>query len=398
MNYVYPISHHGAWVTQPFGVPTPDGPHQGIDLGAPRDWDILAMVDGVVSEAVEITWGFGRHVKIKHTQSGGFTSIYGHLSRLNVAAGQPVKAGDVVGGLGGWPDDPFKGNSTNGHLHIEIRNSYGVAVDPFVWLFNQPETTTMSALPLWVDVSRYQGICDFQAMQAGGVRGVAMRANISWGYEDDTFKQNWQWAGDAGLYRTPYHVLYPDQDAQRQVDNWFSTCPAIDSIPRVVDLELERAQTGYLIGERTRQISDLIFAHDEQRPIIYTRYNLANAWLKNWSNAFKNDHYWWLAQYRWNRSLEHPGPPTLPNGVEREQVILHQTADKKAAPAGWISERNLDRDRWQIGDEVIMDAWIEATWGSPEPPPPPVPSSWSTDVDAFLRPLGFNSPYNPPGA
>jgi len=51
-------------------------------------------------------------------------SIYGHLSKLNVVAGQKVSRGDTIGLVG------ETGDATGFHLHIEIRNAKNPFVDP----------------------------------------------------------------------------------------------------------------------------------------------------------------------------------------------------------------------------------------------------------------------------
>jgi murein DD-endopeptidase MepM/ murein hydrolase activator NlpD len=94
--------------------------HSGVDLAAPYGSPIVATADGVIGTA---GWsgGYGLLVAISH--SDGIQTRYGHLSRLNVAAGQEVRRGDVIGFVGST------GASTGPHVHYEIRVN-GVATDP----------------------------------------------------------------------------------------------------------------------------------------------------------------------------------------------------------------------------------------------------------------------------
>jgi murein DD-endopeptidase MepM/ murein hydrolase activator NlpD len=94
--------------------------HAGVDLAAPTGTPIFATSDGMVS-AAQWQGGYGLLVALDHGR--GVQTRYGHLSRLNVAAGQRVRKGDVIGFVGST------GRSTGPHLHYEIRNN-GQALNP----------------------------------------------------------------------------------------------------------------------------------------------------------------------------------------------------------------------------------------------------------------------------
>ena len=98
--------------------------HSGIDLAARSGSPIVATSDGAVSMA---GWygGYGLFVALEH--GGGMQTRYGHMSRLNVAAGQQVRRGEVIGFVGST------GLSTGPHLHYEIRVN-GQAVNPVTTL------------------------------------------------------------------------------------------------------------------------------------------------------------------------------------------------------------------------------------------------------------------------
>ncbi|EHJ61202.1 M23 family metallopeptidase [Novosphingobium pentaromativorans] len=98
--------------------------HKGVDLAAPTGTPIHATADGVVSRASTFG-GYGLFVSIEH--GGELQTRYGHMSRLNVADGQVVHKGDVIGYVG------TTGNSTGPHLHYEVRVD-GVAVNPIPYM------------------------------------------------------------------------------------------------------------------------------------------------------------------------------------------------------------------------------------------------------------------------
>lgn len=94
--------------------------HQGIDLPAPKNTNILATADGIVSQAKDAS-GYGLMVEIRH--SNGFVTRYGHASKLLVKQGQEIKKGDVIALVGST------GRSTGNHLHYEILFA-GQSIDP----------------------------------------------------------------------------------------------------------------------------------------------------------------------------------------------------------------------------------------------------------------------------
>jgi murein DD-endopeptidase MepM/ murein hydrolase activator NlpD len=98
--------------------------HKGVDLGAPVGTPIHATADGTVSRA-EWFSSYGLYVSLEH--GGNIETRYGHMSRLNVAAGQQVRKGDVIGFVGST------GRSTGPHLHYEVRIA-GAAVNPVPYM------------------------------------------------------------------------------------------------------------------------------------------------------------------------------------------------------------------------------------------------------------------------
>ena len=109
-------------------------PHKGIDLADPVGTPVHATADGVIGRADWFS-GYGLYVQIEH--GGNIETRYGHMSRLNVAAGQLVHKGDIVGYVG------RTGRATGPHLHYEVRVA-GEAVNPMPYM--QGKTTTLLAL------------------------------------------------------------------------------------------------------------------------------------------------------------------------------------------------------------------------------------------------------------
>jgi murein DD-endopeptidase MepM/ murein hydrolase activator NlpD len=112
--------HDGAvllgWRRRPDG-----GGHDGIDFAVTTGDMVRAAAGGTVLVADEDAERFGRLVVIDH--GNGWQSAYGHLSRITVARGETVTAGERIG-LGGQ-----SGDAERPELHFEIRHG-GEPVDP----------------------------------------------------------------------------------------------------------------------------------------------------------------------------------------------------------------------------------------------------------------------------
>ncbi len=96
--------------------------HQGVDLAAPENAHVRAIIAGKVVFA-GVHKGYGKLITIEHEH--GYASLYGHLSEIKVTLGQTVSAGTLIGRVGST------GMSTGPHLHFEWRKD-GLAMDPLM--------------------------------------------------------------------------------------------------------------------------------------------------------------------------------------------------------------------------------------------------------------------------
>jgi murein DD-endopeptidase MepM/ murein hydrolase activator NlpD len=120
----WPLDDAG-YVTRGQAPPGPAGTsgneaHPGIDIAVPIGSAVRAAGGGAVLQTGEEA-EYGLFVLLDHP--GGFQTMYGHLSRATVAAGQAVDAGQVIGLSGN------SGRSSAPHLHFEIRRD-GQPIDP----------------------------------------------------------------------------------------------------------------------------------------------------------------------------------------------------------------------------------------------------------------------------
>jgi murein DD-endopeptidase MepM/ murein hydrolase activator NlpD len=98
----------------------PKAQHSGADYKAAPGTGVRALASGEVVLAAEHFFA-GRSVYVDH--GGGFVSMYFHLERIGVSAGQKVRAGQSLGLVGAT------GRVTGPHLHLGVRLA-GARVDP----------------------------------------------------------------------------------------------------------------------------------------------------------------------------------------------------------------------------------------------------------------------------
>ncbi|MFH1035746.1 MAG: M23 family metallopeptidase [Pseudomonadota bacterium] len=95
--------------------------HNGLDLAAPAGTSVSTAKAGTVSFAGQ-SGDYGNLIIVEHP--GGGSTYYAHLQSLGVKTGQSVEQGQKIGTVGST------GLATGPHLHFEVRDPLGRAVDP----------------------------------------------------------------------------------------------------------------------------------------------------------------------------------------------------------------------------------------------------------------------------
>ncbi|QTC93025.1 M23 family metallopeptidase [Brevundimonas goettingensis] len=124
MVFAEPVPGHG--INSKFGMRRLGGEpgarmHKGVDIAAPTGTSVYATGEGVVLRIGYDPAGYGNFIEMRHPN--GLTSLYGHLSRVDVASGDAVGPRQRIGLVGST------GYSTGPHLHFEVRRE-GAQVNP----------------------------------------------------------------------------------------------------------------------------------------------------------------------------------------------------------------------------------------------------------------------------
>lgn len=96
--------------------------HNGLDIGAGYGTPVGAAMEGTVA-AVGYDPTLGNYISISHHD--GYQTLYAHLSKTIVKAGQRVYLRQIIGNVG------TSGYSTGAHLHFSVYKS-GRPVDPLI--------------------------------------------------------------------------------------------------------------------------------------------------------------------------------------------------------------------------------------------------------------------------
>ncbi len=111
-DFSYPVT---GIVTSTFYDDRASGNHGGVDIANDRYTNVRATRGGTVGTVGWDPDGYGNYIIVNH--SGGFQTLYGHLTSVLVSEGESVYWDQHIGEMG------TTGNSTGPHTHYEIRHN-----------------------------------------------------------------------------------------------------------------------------------------------------------------------------------------------------------------------------------------------------------------------------------
>ena len=195
-------------------------PHHGVEFANPFGTPVLAAADGEVvfagsdDKADLSSWSdfYGNAVVIKHSfaEQDLFT-LYGHLSRIDVATGDRITRGTKIGEVGA------AGAAVGSHLHFEVRfieNNYGSTRNPELWLIPGGENGVLALRVAGKNDNLIPVALNIQTLYPDGtLKSVAQPEAYDFAEKipvssDDDFEENFALGNlPAGNYRLSFVLL-----------------------------------------------------------------------------------------------------------------------------------------------------------------------------------------------
>lgn len=230
-----------------------------------------------------------------------------------------------------------------------------------------------------IDISRWQGEIDWNAVKAAGTRFVYMKATEGGDHVDPTFRRNWEGARRAGIARGAYHFVFWCRPAHEQAVWFKQQIPNDpDALPPVLDVEWNghsRTCPQKIDRELAREKIALMLTELEQltgkKPVIYTDITFHREVLEG---QFNNYPYWIrstaaLPETRYNNRPWAFWQFTTTGRVPgiRGDVDRNAFFGSESQFAGWLrGEYDIGTRRWDKREGPAQPAPVQQ---APLPPP-----------------------------
>jgi hypothetical protein len=187
--------------------------------------------------------------------------------------------------------------------------------------------------------------------------------------------------------RLAYHILYPNEDAQRQVNRAVKALVDNDVDPaKIVPVEDAELVHGASPLKITKKIEAMLPMYQRSTygrlPVIYTR----PQWVQQHMlpNAdWYGDVIWWMAAYTFtgreaSEALLISNMRQYCPNIPLENVFFYQTAERGKGPLYGAKSESFDYDRFRADQE----SW-DGFWGIE--PLPPIPGPAPTTVKVIVK-------------
>lgn len=163
-----------------------------------------------------------------------------------------------------------------------------------------------------IDVSKYQGRIDWQAVRQAGIKFAYIKATEGGDHIDSRFAENWEGAAAAGLPRGAYHFVYWCRPWRHEIEFFKSVVPNDpDALPPVLDVEAtptsktcKRTLQREPVLREMRAMLQAMERHYGKKPVIYTTVDFYEAILH--PNEF-DDYPIWVRSTKYGPSVKYPG-------------------------------------------------------------------------------------------
>jgi lysozyme len=200
----------------------------------------------------------------------------------------------------------------------------GVILDPVRWLSVLPAAASVlggvgpAEADAWrprcargatlrgIDVSKWQGEIDWDAVKRDGIEFAFMRVSDGSDRPDPTFERNWAEAGRVGLARGAYQYFRPLQDPEEQADLLLAAIgpPGARDLAPVIDIEVSDGVAPRELARRIDRWAARVRKATGMRPLVYTS---AKTWVELVAGSGKfRRHALWIAHY----DVDCPNTPT----------------------------------------------------------------------------------------
>lgn len=225
-----------------------------------------------------------------------------------------------------------------------------------------------------LDLSSHQGEIDWDILAAFNdpeVAAVHIRSGGGTGHLDTRFVFNWLQANRVGKPRSAYWYLRGDQGGSAQGEAFLRSFDRVQGDlgegPFVIDLERIDGATPSEISTEAWAFIDFVQRRTDKEVWPYSAVWFTDTYMEfqAWFKVVK----WWLAHwYAREVGKEHPGPPARPAGVEKDQVMEHQTTSFLKGSLFGASSGAIDGNRWEADPALFKQAYgIEEEPGNGEP-------------------------------
>lgn len=210
-------------------------------------------------------------------------------------------------------------------------DSFAVQLDPFA-ATTCPAGTTLPG----IDVSKWQGDIDWNAVADAGIVYAIVRATHGINTIDEWFDSNWNDSRAAGIYAGVYQYFEPGQDPIAQADIMLEMMGALgaEDLPPVIDVEshgdLPPAEVANAVGQWITHVE----AATGVKPIIYTGRYFWQDYVQ--SPAFA-DYPLWIAHYT-------DGCPNIPDQWTDWRFHQYTSTGTVAGVAGDVDRNDFNGD------------------------------------------------------